>query len=150
MVVIFVVHNKKDKRVVSKRNKKIANKRIKGSKIYVDKIGNHSFKVKIKKNILYVLFFLVDIGLIIYSARKNFVNIVVINDVEKMIGDTKLLFFGRNYITVVITLFFYLYILAFEKIYFKRKLKMSHVILFFLGLCLINLILFYCFTVRVY
>lgn len=92
----------------------------------------------------------VDIILIIWAARKNIANYVLINGENIFVGDTKNLLLGRNYITLVVTAFIYSYGILINKIFIKKKIKIKYLLLI-LGLILvINMILFYIFTSKVY
>lgn len=103
-----------------------------------------------KKNIIYFIIFILDMGLVIYFARKNVVNCVVISDKTIVVGGNNRLLFGKNYITLVVTFFFYVYICLINKVIFKEKKNEIFYVLLFLVLILLNIGLFYLFTKRVY
>ena len=60
-----------------------------------------------KKNILYSILLLIDIILIIYMAKHNAVNYVKISGQSIFVSKTRYLLLGRNYITLVVIMFFY-------------------------------------------
>lgn len=103
-----------------------------------------------KQNLVYIFLILIDIFIIIYCARKNVVNYVEVLGHEVFVGDTKNLLFGRNYITLVVSLFFYVYTLSLQKIFFRKKLSKKYLITLFLFYLVLNIFLFYIFTKRVY
>lgn len=104
-----------------------------------------------KKNIFYLIILILDITIIIYSARHNFANYVSINGTKSIfIGETKNLLFGRNYITLITTIFFFCYITLSNKILFKQKTTKKGLIYLLIFLLVLNISLFYIFTKRVY
>ena len=103
-----------------------------------------------KVNITYFIFFLIDIILVIYLARGNRVNYVLIFDEEIFVSKTKYLLWGRNYVNVIVTVFFYIYGCLLNKFYLKRK-NSNKFLLSLLGILLVlNVLLFVIFTKRVY
>lgn len=103
-----------------------------------------------KVNITYFIFFLIDIILVIYLARGNRVNYVLIFDEEIFVSKTKYLLWGRNYVNVIVTVFFYIYGCLLNKFYLKRK-NSKKFLLSLLGILLVlNVLLFVIFTKRVY
>lgn len=104
-----------------------------------------------KENIIYFIIAILDIFIIIYSARKNIINYVSIDSSKPIyLGDKHNLFLGRNYITLITTIVVYIYILALNKFYFKKKISLKYMILVLLILLLLNCIIFYLFTTKVY
>lgn len=104
-----------------------------------------------KKNLIYLLILIIDICLVIYSARQNIINYVTLEGSKSTyIGTKHNLFLGRNYITLMITLVVSIYVLILNKFYFKNKMKLSHIILGIILLLIINCIFFYLFTIKVY
>ncbi len=103
-----------------------------------------------KVTVSYILIFLLDIVLVIFCATKNKVNYTSILGDEFVIGKNSAMFLGRNYVNVFITLFFYLYILAINKVFLHVKNTRGKMIMFFLCLVILNLVLFFVFTKRVY
>lgn len=104
-----------------------------------------------KKNIFYLIILILDITIIIYSARHNFANYVSINGTKSIfIGETKNLLIGRNYITLITTIFFFCYIALSNKILFKQKTTKKGLIYLLTFLLVLNISLFYIFTKRVY
>ena len=103
-----------------------------------------------KVNVTYSILFLLDIILVIYSARKNIVNYVTVLDEDVFVSKTRYLFFGRNYINLIITSFFYLYICLMNRFFLQRKNTKKFLVLLLVILVILNLILFFLFTKRVY
>lgn len=111
-----------------------------------------SLKEKItKKNILYLLISLVDIIFIIYCARHNYANYATIpNEESFFVGDSKDLLFGKNYIVLIFTIFIYIYVILANKLFFKIKYSKKNILKKFLIIFLINTIIFFIFTKRIY
>ncbi len=103
-----------------------------------------------KKNIIYLIIAISDIFLIIYSARRNMINYVKIENKKMYLGAKTNLIFGRNYISLVTTLVVYIYTLLINKVYFKKKINIKNYIIFLILLLLSNCLIFYIFTNRVY
>jgi len=104
-----------------------------------------------KENIIYFLVALADIIIIIYSARKNIINYVTIENKNPIyLGAKHNLFFGRNYITIVTTIITYIYIIILNKFYLKKELKIKQLILLLFLILIVNCIIFYLFTIKVY
>ena len=104
-----------------------------------------------KRTIMYIILLILDIIIIIYSARHNYANYITINEDRKMfVGDSKDLLFGKNYITLITTFFFFIYTLLANKILFHKKNTKKFIILLLLFLLTLNIILFFIFTKRVY
>ena len=121
----------------------------------VQKKKNPKNQTKIKKyitkdNIFYFVLLLIDISIIIYSARHNYANYVTINRKKVFIGKTKNILFGRNYIVLITTLFIYVYTLLSNKILLHKENKKEYIIKYGLLLLLLNITLFYIFTKRIY
>lgn len=150
----------KEQKVKSKKNsqnKNIPSFRLKGQKIREQSVVTYheekeSFwkKVFIKRNIIYFIILVFDIILVIYSARKNRVHYVEILGENIFIGETKTLLVGRNYITLIITVFFSCYVYALNHFFFKGKNTKKFVMGLFFFLLLLNAILFFVFTNRIY
>lgn len=103
-----------------------------------------------KQNIIYLIIAISDIFLIIYSARRNMINYVKIENKKMYLGAKTNLIFGRNYISLVTTLVVYIYTLLINKVYFKKKINIKNYIIFLILLLLLNCLIFYIFTNRVY
>ena len=103
-----------------------------------------------KQNIIYLIIAISDIFLIIYSARRNMINYVKIENKKMYLGAKANLIFGRNYISLVTTLVVYTYTLLINKVYFKKKTNIKNYIIFLILLLLLNCLIFYIFTNRVY
>ena len=121
----------------------------------VQKKKNPKNQTKIKKyitkdNIFYFVLLLIDISIIIYSARHNYANYVTINNEKVFIGKTKNMLFGRNYIVIITTLFIYVYTLLSNKILLHKENKKEYIIKYGILLLLLNITLFYIFTKRIY
>lgn len=148
--------NSKDK---IRKNKKKEHKKIKGQKIRVrdqkmsnvDKKKIFSWKDKLtRKNIVYFILFLFDIILVIYMARKNVVHYVRIADQNLFISQTKYLLFGRKYITLIVTAFFYIYICLVHRFFLQEKNTKKFLICLLVVLLILNCFLFCLFTKRIY
>ena len=108
------------------------------------------FVIKNKNILVGIGLAIVDIVLIIYVARNNVANYVNVNGEDIFIGETKNLLLGRNYITLVISAFIYLYGLLINKVLLKNKISKKNLILSFFCILLFNMIMFCIFTNRVY
>ena len=107
--------------------------------------------IRKNKNIIIGLCLLImDIILIIYVASSNAVNYVNVNGEEIFVGKTRNLLLGRNYITLVVSAFIFLYGLLINKVIVRKKINIKKMILIFGGILLFNMILFCIFTNRVY
>lgn len=114
---------------------------------------NKDSKLKIsKENITYASLLIIDIFIIIYSAKKNYANYVSLaGSKNTYIGDNSLhLILGKNYITLIITAFFCIYICLLNKIILKKKNTKKFITILLLSLLIINCILFYAFTNKIY
>lgn len=104
-----------------------------------------------KRNITYFILLILDIAIIIYSARHNYANYVSINQEKSIfVGDSKDLLFGKNYITLITTIFFFVYTLLLNKALFHKKNTKKFIIFLLLLLLILNITLFFIFTKRVY
>lgn len=104
-----------------------------------------------KQNITYFILLILDIIIIIYSARHNYANYVSINQEKSIfVGDSKDLLFGKNYITLITTIFFFVYTLLLNKALFHKKNTKKFILLFLTVLLILNITLFFIFTKRVY
>ena len=103
-----------------------------------------------KQNLVYAILVLVDIILIVYFARRNVVNYVEVIGEEIFISKTRYLLLGRNYIALIVTFFFYVYTLAVQRFFFQRKLTRKYLVGTFFFYLILNVILFYLFTKRIY
>ena len=133
--------------VKKKESKKYTKKKIHLERIKKSNIFSSIFT---KVNITYFLIGLFDIICVVVCARFNRVQYVKLLGDDIFIGSTKYLVFGRNYVNVVITLFFYLYFLLINKFFFKRKINIKFLVCLFLILFIINILLFSCFSIKVY
>ena len=125
-------------------------KKLKEKKENKKRINNIKEKLT-KQNLFYLLISLIDISFIIYFARHNYANYVT-SEIEGTfyVGDSKDLLFGKNYIVIVFTLFIYIYIILAKKIFFHLKQSPKSMIKLFILLFLINILLFFIFTKRIY
>ena len=103
-----------------------------------------------KVNITYIAFLLVDIILVIYLARGNRVNYVLMFDDEIFLSKTKYLLWGRNYVNIIVTAFFYIYGCLINKFYLKRKNTRKFLLSLLGVLLVVNVLLFIIFTKRIY
>ena len=127
---------KKDKKVIHYRGRKLH---------YGDKKN-----IVNKTSIIYFLLGLCDVVLVIYCARYNKAHYVKLLDEDIFIGKTKNLIFGRNYINLIISLFFYVYSLLIYRLFLKKRFNKMYVIGSLLLIFIVNIILFVCFSVKVY
>ena len=103
------------------------------------------------KNILLVsILGIIDIILIICFAKDNFANYAEVDGNVIFVGKIKNLLFGRNYIGLFVTFFIYIYGLVVSKVLCKNNLKIKSSILWFVLIFVVNMILFYIFTNKVY
>lgn len=158
-----VIHSKKETGKVVKRkvkSKKDVNK-IRGRKIrsYDEEKGQNNFFSRIwyeikkrmtKKNVTYLFLGVIDVILIICVARKNVVNYADFLGKSIFVGDEKNLILGRNNISIVVTLFFYGYICLVNRFFLGQKNTKKFLVSLLFILVVLNGILFYCFTTRVY
>ena len=114
------------------------------------KKSQNEFRNNKKKNIIYFMILFFDIVMVIYCAKQNKVHYVDFGGKSIFVGKTKDMLLGRNYVNCIITLFFYCYYLVIERFLMKNKLHKKKVLGSLFLLVFITLILFYCFTVRVY
>lgn len=119
------------------------------------KVVSENKKIDLRKyftkvNITYFILLLLDIILVVYSARRNIVNYVVVLDEEIFVSKTRYLLCGRNYVNLVIIVFFYIYICLINKFFLQKKNTKRFLFGLFIGLVILNLLLFALFTKRVY
>lgn len=103
-----------------------------------------------KTNVTYFILILLDAILVIYSARQNIVNYVTVSDEKIFVSKTRYLLWGRNYINIIITAFFYFYTCLMNHFFLKRRNTKKFLGCLLIGLILFNVILFFVFTKRVY
>lgn len=108
------------------------------------------FIIKNKVKLISLVLFLFDVFLIMYVGRKNVANYALVNGEEMFVGKTRNLLFGRNYITIVVSLFIYIYGLIINKFIIKHKFSVKKLILIFGLILAFNMIMFYLFTKKVY
>ena len=103
-----------------------------------------------KTNVTFLILFLLNIILVIYSARKNVVNYVTISNQDIFVSKTRYLLWGRNYINIIITVFFYLYSCVINHFFLGRKNTRKFLVSLFFILIILNILLFFLFTKRIY
>lgn len=103
-----------------------------------------------KNKLILLILLIIDVGLIIYVASDNAVNYVNVNGEEIFVGQTKNVLFGRNYVTLVISAFIYLYGLLLNKMILQKKISKKLLLFILIGILLFNMILFCIFTNKVY
>lgn len=146
----------KEKKSVKQKKKEVnktLNIKIRGRKIRTNRVEMKQSwlrKVFSKRNITYLVLLLLDISLVIYVARKNIVNYVEFGGYDLFVGEKKILFLGRNYINVIITVFFYAYFCMMNRFFLKQKNTKRFLFILFFGLVILNGVLFYLFVKRVY
>ena len=101
--------------------------------------------------IIFLLIYMIDVIIIIYFAGNNKAQYVLSKSGKSIfIGDTKNLLFGRKYISLVTTFFFFSYICLLKKMLLRKKMTLNFIAKVFFSLLLINEILFLVFTKRIY
>lgn len=150
----------KDTDLKQKKNRSQAKKKNNSSKKVVAKQKsnalNHNKKLDVikkfatKANVAYFILFLLDIILVIYSARKNIVNYVTIGDQNIFVSKTRYLLLGRNYINLIITGFFYLYTCVINRFLLQKKITKNFLGWLLAVIVILNFLLFFLFTKRVY
>lgn len=146
------------KRKIKKEDKKDLDVKIKGKKIYASSLENKQIKQKknfirnclTRKNILYFILFLFDVILVIYVAKQNVVNYVNVSGENIFVSKTRYLLVGRNYITLIVILFFYGYTCLMKRFFLHEKLTKKFLIWLLVFLVILNFGLFFVFTKRVY
>lgn len=133
------------KKVVENNPKKTKRKNNNISK-YIKKLK----KYLTKTNITYITILLLDIILTIYLARQNMVNYAVVLDEEIFISKTRYLLLGRNYINLITTSFFYIYLCIINKFYLHNKNTKKFLLYSLLILTITNITLFTIFTKKIY
>lgn len=103
-----------------------------------------------KTSITYFGLFILDVIVVIYLARMNIVNYVKILDEEIFVSKTRYLLLGRNYINLFFSTFFYCYICLVNKFFLHQKNTKSFLFRLLVILILLNILLFFLFTKRVY
>lgn len=111
---------------------------------------NFLFKSFHKTAIVYSLLFICDVFLVIYCAKRNKVHYVEILNKSVFIGKTRDMIFGRNYINLIITFFFFGYFLIMNRFFLHRKNTKIFVISSFFLFVVVNFLLFYLFTEKIY
>ena len=103
-----------------------------------------------KKCIVHLFLLFLDILLVLFCAFKNKVHYVDFFSSSVLVGNTWDMLLGRNCVNVIITFFFWFYIMAIDKFYFKKNFSFKRGFVLLLLLIFINFSLFYIFTRRVY
>ena len=138
----------------TKNDKKTPKKKVNKEKTSNKKKDKQITEKKPNKKIImisYTVFLLIDIIMIIYFAKHNFVNYASIPGQEKiLVSKTQKLFFGRNYITLIITFFFTIYTLLCNKYLLKIKNTKKLIISLIVFYLILNIALFYLFTIKIY
>ena len=133
------------KKVVENNPKKTKRKNNNISK-YIKKLK----KYLTKTNITYITILLLDIILTIYLAKHNMVNYAVVLDEEIFVSKTRYLLLGRNYINLITTSFFYIYLCLVNKFFLHNKNTKKFLLYSLLLLTIINITLFIIFTQKIY
>ena len=127
MIEVLGVVNKRNKKQVKKKNKDKKNSFM-------------QFLINNKNIIIGIILCLLDIGLIIYVARMNVANYVEINGEDVFVGDIKNLWLGRNYISLIVSGFIFIYGLIINKVFLKKKVSVKKILLIFIGVLIFNII----------
>ncbi len=104
----------------------------------------------LKSVVIYFFLLLFDAFLVIFCAKQNKVNYVVLFDKDIFVGKSIYLFLGRNYVNAIIIVFFYLYNITVYKFFLKKRYTKKFLIGSLIFFVIFNCMLFYLFTVRVY
>lgn len=107
-------------------------------------------KIINKTSITYLGLIIFDVLLTIYMARQNVINYVIIVDKKIMMSKLSYLLLGRNYVNIVLMIFFYGYTCLINKFFLKRKNSIKFLILLLITVVALNLLLFYLFSNKVY
>ena len=133
------------------------NHKIKGRQLSLNKYHSSRdsfmevFFVSCKRNIfIYIFLLIVDVMMVVFMARNNVVHLVRLNGNQIILGGTKYLLFGRNYVNLIIISFFSMYIICLQRFIFKKRITWKYITFVVLFYFLFNVLLFYCFTKRVY
>ena len=145
--------NKTNPKPKSKSNVKKSNNN--KSKVTKNKPNKEEKKFNIKsiitkERVIYMIILISDFALLIYAARQNIINYISVDNKTFYLGKKTNLFFGRNYITLVVTTIVYLYLIVINKFWFNKKINIKYLILSLLILLIINSLVFYLFTIKVY
>lgn len=103
-----------------------------------------------KTNITYFILLILDIFVVIYSARQNIVNYIIVLDEEIFVSKVRYLLWGRNYINIFIIAFFYIYTCIVNRYFLQRKNTKKFLFWLFIVLVVLNVLLFALFTRKVY
>ena len=103
-----------------------------------------------KVSITYFFVFLCDIVLVILCAMKNKVHYVSFFNENIFVGNTRDMLLGRNFVNIIITLFFYIYFLVMNHFFLRRKNTKKFMIWMFVLFVFVNCLLFYIFTKKIY
>ena len=133
--------------------KEVVEKKITNTKKKSNNISKYMKRLKkylTKTNTTYLVILLLDIILTIYLARQNMVNYAVVLDEEIFISKTRYLLLGRNYINLITTPFFYIYLCIINKFYLHNKNTKKFLLYSLLILIITNITLFIIFTQKIY
>ena len=133
--------------------KEVVEKKITNTKKKSNNISKYMKRLKkylTKTNTTYLVILLLDIILTIYLARQNMVNYAVVLDEEIFISKTRYLLLGRNYINLITTSFFYIYLCIINKFYLHNKNTKKFLLYSLLILTITNITLFIIFTKKIY
>ena len=103
-----------------------------------------------RNDIISLFMLLCDVAVVIFCALKNKVQYVNIMDRDILIGETRDMLLGKNYVVIIITLFFFVYYLWMNRLIFKKSINLKRMALVLMLLFFINCMFFYVFTVRIY
>ncbi len=103
-----------------------------------------------KRILVHFALIVIDVILVWYMARRNMVHLVQLNGKDVLLGNTRFLLFGRNYVNLIIIAFFSIYTIFLQRFFFKRKLIWKFILGVILFYFVLNIVLFSIFTVRIY
>lgn len=102
------------------------------------------------KNYIYFFLIVVNVLFTIFIAKKNSINYATVFGKNILITEKTYAFLGRNYINLFIILFFSFYTILLKKVLMKKKITWKFVVFLFLFYFILDVLLFYYFTKRIF
>ncbi len=102
-----------------------------------------------KRILVHFALIVIDVILVWYMARRNMVHLVQLDGEDILLGTNRVLLFGRNYINLIIIVFFFGYTILLQRFFFRRKLTWKFILGALLFYFILNIVLFSNFTVRI-
>ena len=107
-------------------------------------------KLLSKENFIYLFIVLINIVFTIYIAQKTSIHYAKVLGNNILVTNNLYMFFGRKYVNLLIIGFFSLYTILIRKFILKRKNKLSTFFFILLFYFLLDILLFYIFTKRIF